>query len=320
MAALSDPAWPASLRDREQLIAFLYTMSVPSLATDIFNVEFHLGVYGSYAADETACIDDSGAMYSTFIFGRVITAVGPKPVFRVDGGPAQDGPLQTGLPQPAQPTCGYVAWTVSGGSWIEIDVGGIPVFRDGPEGLVRMQAARAADVRLEVGDWVLVRASLHRVDDRCGYRIRHFYVNAHSIRILALDTDTSATTDDGTLSDWSDAAGSSENGSLGREGPMSSAVTVVDTSDVEEQEELLMTINVPAVPATELTEGPSDEPRGIRPSGVQAGTVADNPKRHRSEGTESDENESRERNNAPSTPVRKVRRTSRTNTAKKTQQ
>lgn len=60
----------------------------------------------------------------------------------------------------------------SGGTWIEIDVGGIPVFKDGAEGLVRTQAARAADVRLEVGDWVLVRASLHRVDDSCGYRIR----------------------------------------------------------------------------------------------------------------------------------------------------
>jgi hypothetical protein len=75
MAALPNPAWPASLRDKDQLISFLYTASVPALATDIFNVEFHLSVYGSYAADETACIDDSGAKYTTFIFGRVITAV-----------------------------------------------------------------------------------------------------------------------------------------------------------------------------------------------------------------------------------------------------
>jgi hypothetical protein len=75
MASLPDPDWPVSLRNKEQLLEFLYSKSVPALATDIFNVEFRLGVYGSYAADETACTDDHGDRYGTFIFGKVVKPV-----------------------------------------------------------------------------------------------------------------------------------------------------------------------------------------------------------------------------------------------------
>ncbi|KAJ7893112.1 hypothetical protein B0H14DRAFT_3427597 [Mycena olivaceomarginata] len=336
MASLPDPDWPASLRNKEQLLEFLYSKSVPALATDIFNVEFRLGVYGSYAADETACTDDHGDRYGTFIFGKVVKPVGPKPVFRVDGGPQDNSALHQAFTNQVNQLAAMVKdgdeddsmngdFNIAvhpctdsdrehgtGGTWIEIDVGGIPVFRDGAAGLVKTMASRAADVRLNVGDWIVVRASLHRVDDRSGYRLRHFYVNADAIRVLDWDPDNGAGTDDDTLSEVSVDGKPSSNktyadvpDSKADEKRPLDAELVVESSDTDEVEELRMAGDVAAVAAeaalTTLAE-PVEEGNTSTPSGI---------KRGRSSSLEPAMVDPEELNDSPATPVRKRGRTAR---------
>ncbi|KAJ7301334.1 hypothetical protein DFH08DRAFT_978887 [Mycena albidolilacea] len=333
MASLPDPAWPAVLHTKEQLVDFLYSKSVRSLATDIFNVEFHLGVYGSYAADETACTDDQGDRYSTFIFGRVINTVGPRPVFRVDGGSTNETALHLAFSNQVSQLAAMVkegdeadsmnedfnidvhACTDScredgsGGTWIEIDVGGIPVFRDGPGGLVKTIATRASDIHLNVGDWVL-----------------YFYVNADAIRVLDFDSDVLAATDDDTLSEESMGAGLSEiesvnanPGSASEKGRAHSTEDVVESSDTDELNELGM--------AARLPDRPADETLLVAPVTVQRASPSEEEdpidsgpvglKRERSASTEATGNTSRERNDAPATPVRKRGRTARMRTGRK---
>ncbi|KAJ7331463.1 hypothetical protein DFH08DRAFT_814770 [Mycena albidolilacea] len=348
MASLSDPNWPAALHSKHQLLDFLYSKAIPSLVTDIFNVEFRLGIYGSYASDETACTNDKGTRYSTFIFGRVMTTVGPKPTFKVDGGSMGDTSLHLAFMNQfnidVHPCTDSDRQDGSGGTWIEIDVGGIPLFRDGPEGLVETVASRASEVRLTIGDWVLVRASLHRVDDRCGYKIRHFYVNADAIRILDLDSDVVesadgenlsdgslgrtlsqlgctadpavvASTDDETLSDESLGVGSPGDGSFGgvpvrtpdQLGGLST-VQVVESSGADELEEQEMSAPVP--------ENLSEEthPRAGPSAAENGGVSTIGLRRNRSTSIDGSKWESLDLDHAPSTPLRKRRRTARIST------
>jgi hypothetical protein len=69
------PQWLTSLDTMKSLLQFLFEPGISALTKDIYNVNFHPGVHGSYVYPESACTKDDGSIYYTYIFGRVCLPV-----------------------------------------------------------------------------------------------------------------------------------------------------------------------------------------------------------------------------------------------------
>ncbi|KAF8215300.1 hypothetical protein K438DRAFT_1955278 [Mycena galopus ATCC 62051] len=184
--------------DVKYLLTFLRNPSTPALVTDIYNVDFKDGVYGSYALDETACTDDDGAPYYTYIVGQVCmlpTFEDANWHFRISGGTGANEELCAAFARQLIQLAAMVKeadeedfdldrniavenftdadrYSLLGGTWIEFMMSLPPVFRERDGDLIRTQPTGIRNYPMKLGDWVLVRASLHRWDDRSGYNIR----------------------------------------------------------------------------------------------------------------------------------------------------
>ncbi|KAF8166593.1 hypothetical protein K438DRAFT_1984144 [Mycena galopus ATCC 62051] len=228
---MSASTWPASLRTAHAVLAFLRDPSTPALATDIYNVDFKDGVYGSYATDETACTDDVGAPYYTYIVGQVSmlpTFEAANWRFRISGGGGAEEELGATFARQVVQLAAMVKegdeedfdlnrnniavenftdadrYSLLGGTWIEFMMSSPPVYLEQNGALVRTQPKAIRDYPMKVGDWVLVRASVHRWDDRSGYNIRRFSIVPERIRMLDIqDLAGGETTEDDTLSNKS---------------------------------------------------------------------------------------------------------------------
>ncbi|KAF8143036.1 hypothetical protein K438DRAFT_1994318 [Mycena galopus ATCC 62051] len=232
--------------DVKYLLAFLRDPSTPALATDIYNVDFNDGVYGSYALDETACTDDVGAPYYKFIIGQVSmvpTFEDANWRFRISSSGGAEEELGATFARQVIQLAAMVKeadeedfdldrkvavenftdadrYSLLGGTWIEFMMSLPPVYIERDGELVRTQPTAARDYPMHMGDWVLVRAGLHRWDDRSGYNIRVssgldaldlaidyvqcFSIVPESIRVLDFpDPAGGETTEEDTLSDGS---------------------------------------------------------------------------------------------------------------------
>ncbi|KAF8193083.1 hypothetical protein K438DRAFT_1969567 [Mycena galopus ATCC 62051] len=208
------PVWPTSLHTRRAVVDFLRDRETPALATDIYNVDFYPGKYGSYAVDETACTTDGERTpYYTYLVGCVAG-----PVFFDDanlrlriepGGPedaelnalfqrqiaqlalivrdGDDEDLETGNEVALLNWSDTDRYTLVGGTFIELMLGFPPVY-DVVDGTMQVsEPVKAGDYTLQKGDWVLALAVLQRSDDRSGYDVRRYSVAPQKIRILRFE-------------------------------------------------------------------------------------------------------------------------------------
>ncbi|KAF8177136.1 hypothetical protein K438DRAFT_1978783 [Mycena galopus ATCC 62051] len=254
---MSAPMWPLALPTHNAVLDFLHDRATPALITDIYNVDFKDGVYGSYVPDETTCTDDDGAPYHTYVVGRVCAPaafVDANLRFRISAGGAGDEDLNAAFARQVIQLAAMVKeadeedfdddrkilvenftdadrFTLLGGTWIEFMMSGPPAVHIEHNGeLARTKPKSTAEYPMKVGDWVLVRASLHRWDDRSGYNIRRFSVVPQDIRILAFEeVAPDETTEEDTLSEKSLApstAGDGDDRSLVSQSAATSTVAV----------------------------------------------------------------------------------------------
>ncbi|KAJ7086505.1 hypothetical protein C8R44DRAFT_893570 [Mycena epipterygia] len=221
LSADETPLWPTSLCDISDVLDFISDPVQPALTHDNFLVDFHPPVYGSYARDETAYTCDDGTPYKTWIFGRISRPVtwddchrrfwienGGEGTARVTRAfSAQISELARPVKHDDDLDCdadqdtAVHAWTnaerldMSGGCWIEIHVDhastqSCTVHRQLSDESIELTASihrNVASYPLKMGDWVLIQATLHKREDRCGWFLRDYEILARHVRVLRLD-------------------------------------------------------------------------------------------------------------------------------------
>ncbi|KAK7038351.1 hypothetical protein R3P38DRAFT_3182444 [Favolaschia claudopus] len=211
-----------------RLLDFVYLDETPSLVKDIFGADFHTGVYGSYAPDESRCTKaDHSYFYAPFVMGRVCEETTYRSAdrhFKIDGGDDPDSKeykaFQNQIAQLeamavescyldiednshieirrcTEPLPERREWFTSNDTIIRVNCLDPRIFREREGQLEFLEPSRTADYPLQVGDWVLIQCAIHRYEDAEFWGQRLFRVIAHNIRILSLIVDTACSDDNG---------------------------------------------------------------------------------------------------------------------------
>ncbi|KAJ7120913.1 hypothetical protein C8R44DRAFT_877237 [Mycena epipterygia] len=225
-SSMEAPLWPNHIQSLAALAAYLQSPRTTSWSGALFDVDFHQPEPLSYRPDITAYMTDDGSPFKAVAFGQVLRRVRFADAHRTftihiaDDAPADLKKLfQAQIKVLSAPvkdddfkdidanlaSCGRTgpnvnpctdAHRISGvGSTIDVhtdhDGTRLCVLHTYPEAngppILSTPRAAAAAWPLNVGDWVLFEASLHKREDMLGMTPRDYELLARHIRVLEFD-------------------------------------------------------------------------------------------------------------------------------------
>ncbi|KAJ7651589.1 hypothetical protein DFH06DRAFT_1134828 [Mycena polygramma] len=207
ISLLPSPDWPTDIHTFEDLADFLTATGTISIGNSLYNVDFHPPQWGSYAMDESAYTqDDPRTPFVFMMFGKVSRPA----TFSLEGGrelPSvlrdlyanqikvlsapiiEDDNGQTFDQPRIVPCTDSDRRTGNGGKHIEVHTDHVGhsactvhLSQDGKPARVVSSWTRKFPV--DVGEWVLIEATLHRRTDMAQTNPRQYEVLARHVRPL----------------------------------------------------------------------------------------------------------------------------------------